>query len=106
MKTVSILTSIAAVALFAAATTVSARDPLLSPKAKELRINRISGVTEERIDRTAPMVPGKLFGRQTGAAENEGSGKMACCNADKAGQTGMSCGMKPKAKTGGMSCGG
>ena len=71
MKTVSILTSIAAAALFAALTTASAREPLLSPKAKELQVNRMAGVTEEHIDRAAPMVPGKLVGHAPDAAAKE-----------------------------------
>ena len=58
MKTVAILSFIAVVDLFVAAATVFAGEPLLSHRAKELRIHRTSGVAAKRIDRGMPAAPG------------------------------------------------
>jgi hypothetical protein len=110
MKTASILASVAALGLFVAGVTPAAGEPLLSPRAKELQIHRTSGVTEERIDRTAPMVPGKLFGQSpAGSTATAASGAMACCKSKKSDKDGKSCGMTQmnhKEHAAGMACGG
>jgi hypothetical protein len=110
MKTLSIISSVAAVGLFVAGAALAAGEPLLSPHAKELQVHRTTGVTEERIDRAAPMVPGKLFGQRPAASNaTDDSGAMACCMSKKSDVGAKSCGMdhmNHKGHARGMACGG